>query len=800
MRKRFFTALLSFLIILTLMPVAGMVAIADDPQVRLSISSNMGRAEPGDNVSVTVELDYISAALPGGGLFGLDFTLSYDERLTATSIDVDESGLSWAAAFRPTIASNPMGFFFEDMTFMGSRHTGILVTVNFIVDNDIDFEDVDFEEELSIEVTGIVATIQGGVTHAPSVSTTITLNEPTDPTGLTRVSPEEEAIDIERAEADGAFTPATVPLTVALTPDGAELGSFTIAWHSDDTTVATVAGDSLTATLTPVGAGEATITAQLMNGATSVGAAITWTVTVADWTAPTPEPEGLARIAPTQATLDMPVGGIGPFTVKPIGPAGFEMPDDWAIEWMFVNELSDDDETGGILERDGAGNSITVRAIGEVGDTVIVRARLLDADGDQVGEIVYWTVTLVPAHIPDGPGITWWPGFRPPTVTQQADGGLLITSYDGRLLGGDNVWLEVSDRDINAALGAGFLRLTAGGANNGIIRPATWTISVETLRRTAQRDSNFIFQLDSAAGTFHLPANIQAMVNNWATLAGGHTNLGIRVTIHRQNFRMDRELSPVTRFTMHLVDARGNVIGAITSWDGEIIKTVPVGNMPELWEARTGVRPTANAAIDWSRTFVPAWRDGGNVVIPAVSTTYIVVQEVRYGLRDTADHWSDDYVRAAFARRLVNGRTETTFEPDANVTRQEFAAMISRALRLVGADTTWPATYINAARTAGLTTFLHNTNMDMAGAITREEMAGILSRAATMAGLTGSGATIAFNDSDEIGGARIDDVQAVVALDLMIGHRGYFRPRDTLTRGEAATVLVRFVRSAEWMD
>lgn len=53
-----------------------------------------------------------------------------------------------------------------------------------------------------------------------------------------------------------------------------------------------------------------------------------------------------------------------------------------------------------------------------------------------------------------------------------------------------------------------------------------------------------------------------------------------------------------------------------------------------------------------------------------------------------AGSWYDSYVGTAYSYGIVNGRTATTFDPEGTITRQEAAAMVARAAKLCGMDTT----------------------------------------------------------------------------------------------------------------
>lgn len=63
-------------------------------------------------------------------------------------------------------------------------------------------------------------------------------------------------------------------------------------------------------------------------------------------------------------------------------------------------------------------------------------------------------------------------------------------------------------------------------------------------------------------------------------------------------------------------------------------------------------------------------------------------QQTAGGFADVASgSWCAGYVGAAHAYGVVNGRTESVFDPDGTITRQEAAVMLARAARLCGLDT-----------------------------------------------------------------------------------------------------------------
>lgn len=110
---------------------------------------------------------------------------------------------------------------------------------------------------------------------------------------------------------------------------------------------------------------------------------------------------------------------------------------------------------------------------------------------------------------------------------------------------------------------------------------------------------------------------------------------------------------------------------------------------------------------------------------------------------DIAEHSNRKAIEELAARGIVNGKNEKTFDPDATVTRAEFAAIVARGLGLcaksggvffdVGEDD-WFFESVNAARFYGIVRGVSETEFCPNGLITREEAAVMIVRAAKLCG------------------------------------------------------------------
>ena len=101
-------------------------------------------------------------------------------------------------------------------------------------------------------------------------------------------------------------------------------------------------------------------------------------------------------------------------------------------------------------------------------------------------------------------------------------------------------------------------------------------------------------------------------------------------------------------------------------------------------------------------------------------------------------------IEALASRGIINGKTETAFDPNANMTRAEFAAIIVQALGLTPKasgvfvdvpQSAWYAPYVGAAAEYGIVSGVGAGKFNPGGTITRQEAAVMVSRAGTLCGM-----------------------------------------------------------------
>ena len=164
--------------------------------------------------------------------------------------------------------------------------------------------------------------------------------------------------------------------------------------------------------------------------------------------------------------------------------------------------------------------------------------------------------------------------------------------------------------------------------------------------------------------------------------------------------------------------------------------------------------------------------------------------------------WFYDNVMDAAQNGYVSGMGDGTFNPTGATTRAQFAAMIANAMGYDEdpnvesmfpdvADNYWGKAAINYCVQNGILTGYEDGTFQPEKAITRQEAAAILNNAFELAEKYGI-STEKFPDNGAIADWAADHVYAAKAAGLMKGDAGTgnFRPTSTITRAEAASIMM----------
>nr|WP_245773183.1 S-layer homology domain-containing protein [Paenibacillus catalpae] len=170
---------------------------------------------------------------------------------------------------------------------------------------------------------------------------------------------------------------------------------------------------------------------------------------------------------------------------------------------------------------------------------------------------------------------------------------------------------------------------------------------------------------------------------------------------------------------------------------------------------------------------------------------------------DISGHWAAASIRSAVSAGIVNGYSDGTFKPELTVTREEFIAMLMRALKsddpgaaLSFKDTSvigaWAKAAVAQAVSAGITSGYPDGTFRPGSKISRAEMVVMIAKALKLT--TEEDAVTSFSDHAEIPVWARGAVKAVADKGIVQGRlNNRFVPEGTATRAEAITVIMKLL-------
>ena len=172
-----------------------------------------------------------------------------------------------------------------------------------------------------------------------------------------------------------------------------------------------------------------------------------------------------------------------------------------------------------------------------------------------------------------------------------------------------------------------------------------------------------------------------------------------------------------------------------------------------------------------------------------------------------ADAWYVSYVYDLAGKGIINGITPTTFDPEGKITRGQFVKILAYASGddlsaysgdsvFADANAHWSKANINWAYTNKIVYGKSDTQFAPDANITRQEMAVMIKRYADYKGITlpKTNAPITFTDEAEIAAWAKEAVSAMQPANIISGFPdGTFAPQGNATRAQAAKMISVFL-------
>ncbi|MDR3243055.1 MAG: S-layer homology domain-containing protein, partial [Clostridiales Family XIII bacterium] len=172
----------------------------------------------------------------------------------------------------------------------------------------------------------------------------------------------------------------------------------------------------------------------------------------------------------------------------------------------------------------------------------------------------------------------------------------------------------------------------------------------------------------------------------------------------------------------------------------------------------------------------------------------VEIVPISAGFSDTGSHWGRDAVARWTELDVLRGYEDGSFRPNNPITRGEVAVILDRIMKYETAasnaftDLRSGEFYTDAILRANAAGVMQGDGATVrpTASITREEATALLARAF---GVTDASASSSFSDNSQIASWARGLVAQMASEGYVQGSGGAFRPKDSITRAEIATIL-----------
>lgn len=396
--------------------------------------------------------------------------------------------------------------------------------------------------------------------------------------------------------------------------------------------------------------------------------------------------------------------------------------------------------------------------------------------------------------------ITITHGYVPPVNNGGGGGGSVTPSPTGTLtledvkksLSGSTLTIDLSNRQAPAMLQAdAWAYLKEQGAVL-VLKQATSTL---TLPATAFDD-----QIEKQLGSL----DKQVTLN----LAWAEVTVDTASNWFRQASDQDAAYKPASAALQLVATATAGSRTVTLQPTGELHVTLALPQATDI--TKVGVYQYDTATRKWS--YVRSTNAQKNGLVNTTVTNGQPLALLRYekSFSDITEHWARGSIEHLAAHHIIAGQTDTAFNPEGNITRAEFVALIDRLIGLPDpqyrmhftdvATSSWYVASVNRAAAAGIAHGFEDGTFQPEGQITREQMVvmaiGALRTNRTLDPLTEAEQAhylTQFDDSSAIADWARESFAQAIKLGLVSGiSADQLAPGDLLTRAQAAVILDRY--------
>ncbi|ASS87130.1 amylopullulanase [Geobacillus lituanicus] len=371
----------------------------------------------------------------------------------------------------------------------------------------------------------------------------------------------------------------------------------------------------------------------------------------------------------------------------------------------------------------------------------------------------------------------------------------------------DNMIRHLSEREKEIVVSVGNIEK---GQKVKIVVPAS------LFQQASEKVSRAVIVAETDKVTYKLPvAEIQTLLPDVAKDLGvdiGKINITIGMTVTEAPALPLKVVSDAVAF--HVTASAGGKEKNIDRFSQYVEREVTV---------QKAFQPTRAVAVrlneDGTVTAVPTLFVGNKAIIKSLTNSTYIVVEGSASFRDTTTHWAKQYIETLAAKQMVKGISVTTYAPNAEMTRAQFAVLLARALGLPSAvydgrfkdvkGEEWFARTGEwmAAVQYGIIQGKRNRTFGPDEPITRAQAAVMIERAMKLpfvqydfAQLDQKKTLADFKDQGQIGSWAKEAVETIYQAGIVHGKaNGDFGPNEGVTRAQMAKILYGFLKNAKLM-
>ncbi len=252
----------------------------------------------------------------------------------------------------------------------------------------------------------------------------------------------------------------------------------------------------------------------------------------------------------------------------------------------------------------------------------------------------------------------------------------------------------------------------------------------------------------------------------------------------------------------------------VSNFDSYVQRAIVIPDGVDYENITTGVVVKSDGTVYHVPTYIKKIDGVYYAVINSLTNSIYTLVWHPVQFTDVTAAWAKDAVNDMGSRMIVTGVLDDTYEPNRNITRAEFAAIMVRALGLAPGDgntgfadvasAKWYAGYVKTALEQGIITGYDEETFKPNDNITREQTMTMIARTMKITGLLAAPSEDIlkpYSDVAEISSYALESVEKCVLTGVVSGRSDTaLSPKANITRAEVAVIVQRLLKKSDLID